>query len=212
MRSLAVIALLGSCVAPGLFAQSLTEHAAAAAGATIGTAAGKPLGTAMGRIFGEVDKTTSTATVTKTSKPAAAKPTPSKPPEAEKTAHTSAGSAPHGVGVGDTGGGDGGGGSYYRHVSHRNEFPAEAEAAPSAPLLPVIVPAAPQPTAADVAGVRVGSWSNQLPHSLGTAESTVSIPDDDGHLVEIRQYWSNGEPVGTIRIDNGRVVSVQTNN
>jgi len=40
----------------------------------------------------------------------------------------------------------------------------------------------------------------------------VSIPGDDGHLLEICQYWAKGEPVGTVRLDNGRVVSVQTNN
>ena len=48
MRSLVLTALLGSVAAASLLGQSLTEHAAAAAGATIGTAAGKPLGTALG--------------------------------------------------------------------------------------------------------------------------------------------------------------------
>ena len=46
--------------------------------------------------------------------------------------------------------------------------------------------------------------------ALGAPESTVSIPGDDGHLLEICQYWAKGEPVGTIRLDNGRVVSVQS--
>ena len=54
MRSLALTALLGSFIAStSLVGQSLTEHAAAAAGATIGTAAGKPLGTALGEVFGK---------------------------------------------------------------------------------------------------------------------------------------------------------------
>src|SRR5271156_6210427 len=69
MRSLALTAVLGSLVAStGLVAQSLTEHAAAAAGATIGTAAGKPLGTALGKVFGDVEKATPTAP-TKAAKP-----------------------------------------------------------------------------------------------------------------------------------------------
>src|ERR1700735_1719571 len=81
MRSLALTAILGSLVASnGLVAQSLTEHAAAAAGATIGTAAGKPLGTALGKVFGDVDKNTSTAATPKTAKPIVVKP-------AETTAH-----------------------------------------------------------------------------------------------------------------------------
>ena len=82
MRSLALTALLGSFVAStGLVAQSLTEHAAAAAGATIGTAAGKPLGTALGKVFGDVDKSTSTVTTPKTAKPVAVKPAPAGSPE-----------------------------------------------------------------------------------------------------------------------------------
>jgi hypothetical protein len=67
-------------LAAGLDAQSLTEHAAAAAGATIGTAAGKPLSNALGSIFGKLDKDTSQATgkpVKKVEKPAA--PAPVKP-------------------------------------------------------------------------------------------------------------------------------------
>jgi hypothetical protein len=77
MRSLALTALLGSFFAStSLVGQNLTEHAAAAAGATIGTAAGKPLGTALGKIFGDVDKSTSTAANPKTAKPVAVKPEP----------------------------------------------------------------------------------------------------------------------------------------
>src|SRR5712675_1098323 len=56
MRSLAPIAIIGSLiVSVGIQAQSLSEHAAAAAGATIGTAAGKPLSNAITKIFSQVD-------------------------------------------------------------------------------------------------------------------------------------------------------------
>src|SRR5260370_23839748 len=56
MRSLAPIAIIGSLIATsGVQAQSLSEHAAAAAGATIGTAAGKPLSNAITKIFKQVD-------------------------------------------------------------------------------------------------------------------------------------------------------------
>src|ERR1700761_6637926 len=76
MRSLALTVLFGSFIATtSLIGQSLTEHAAAAAGATIGTAAGKPLGTALGKIFSDVDKSTTTATTA----PKSAKPLPAKP-------------------------------------------------------------------------------------------------------------------------------------
>jgi hypothetical protein len=79
-------------------------------------------------------------------------------------------------------------------------------------IVPVITePVVKEPTAEEVAKIQVGATASDLGTSLGAAESTVSIPGDGGHLLEIRQYWSKGEAVGTIRLDNGRVVSVQTN-
>jgi hypothetical protein len=211
MRSLALTALLGSLVAStGLVAQSLTEHAAAAAGATIGTAAGKPLGTALGKIFGDVDKTTATASTPKTAKPATIKPAPSGPPET--AAH-----AP----LPTVGGGDGSavvtsGGSPHRSA-RRRERVVEAEAVASAPITPVVVPVVAQvvvkePTVEDVASIKVGATASELRAALGVPESRISIPGDDGHLLEICQYWAKGEPVGTVRLDNGRVISVQAQN
>lgn len=214
MRSLALTALLGSLVAStGLVAQSLTEHAAAAAGATIGTAAGKPLGTALGKIFGDVDKSTSTATAAKTGKPVAIKPTPAGPPQT--TAHAQVAPLPT-VGGGDGSAGTGGGGSSH-HSARRRERVVEAEAVTSAPITPVIAPVVAEvvikePTVEDVAGIKVGATARELRAALGAPESRVSIPGDDGHLLEICQYWAKGEPLGTIRLDNGRVVSVQTQN
>jgi hypothetical protein len=58
----------------------------------------------------------------------------------------------------------------------------------------------------------VGASESELRMALGVPESKVSIPGDDGHLLEICQYWANGEQVGTVRLDNGRVVTVQANN
>ena len=56
MRLLATIAVAGSLLSiANLQAQSLAEHGAAAAGATIGTAAGKPLSGAITKIFGDTD-------------------------------------------------------------------------------------------------------------------------------------------------------------
>jgi hypothetical protein len=193
----------------------LTEHAAAAAGATIGTAAGKPLGTALGKVFGEVDKNASTAATPKTAKPVVVtKPAAVAPPET--TAHASAPVAGSSGGVGDVAGGGGGGSSH--HSAHRKTepVPLEPEAAPPVSAAPieavVITPVAKEPSAQDVAGIQVGATFSELREALGAPESTVSIPGDDGHLLEICQYWAKGEPVGTIRLDNGRVVSVQANN
>lgn len=83
----------------------------------------------------------------------------------------------------------------------------------AAPIVPVVAePVIKEPTIAEVASVRVGATSSELRAALGAPQSTISIPDDDGHLREILQYWAKGEPIGTIRLDNGRVVSVQTSN
>ena len=214
MRSLAYTALLGSFIATGLPAQSLTEHAAAAAGATIGTAAGKPLGTSLGKIFGDVDKTTSTATTSKSTKPIVVK--SAAPTPAEGTVHTATVViAPSGSGgEGAAGGGSGAGnGASSRRSAHRSELPPQPEPVTAEPA-PIVIqaPVFKEPTAQDIANIHVGVTSSELHALFGAPESKVSIPEDDGHLLEICQYWAKGEQVGTVRLENGRVVSVQANN
>jgi hypothetical protein len=94
----------------------------------------------------------------------------------------------------------------------------EPQLAPEAAIAPAVaepvaaLPVIKEPTAQEVAGIRVGATSGELREALGAPESMVSIPGDDGHLIEICQYWAKGEPVGTVRLDNGRVVSVQASN
>jgi hypothetical protein len=191
----------------------LTEHAAAAAGATIGTAAGKPLGTALGKVFGDVDKSASTATAPKTAKPIVVKPAAVATPES--TANTTVASAPALVGGVDSSAPASAGAPH--RTARRRERVVNAEVLAPAPSTPVIVPVAAQivikePTIQEVASIKVGASSSELRDALGVPESKVSIPGDDGHLLEICQYWAKGEPVGTIRLDNGHVVSVQTQN
>jgi hypothetical protein len=207
MRSLAIIALGSLAVSFSLAGQTLTEHAAAAAGATIGTAAGKPLGTALGKIFGSMDQSTSKAAgTTKVVKPVE--------PKVEVT--TRAPSLPASPGSSGASVGSGGGGSIAVSAGHsgrRRELPAETEPqalAPGAEAPVVAVPVVKEPSVEEIAAIQVGATSNELQAALGAPESRVSIPDDDGHLLEICQYWSKGQPLGTVRLDNGRVVSVQT--
>jgi len=65
MRLFAATALFATIVSiANLQAQSLAEHGAAAAGATIGTAAGKPISNAVTKIFGEVDDQAKSASKT----------------------------------------------------------------------------------------------------------------------------------------------------
>jgi hypothetical protein len=202
MRSLAPIALLGSFVLlTTAQAQSLAEHAAAASGATIGTAAGKPLSNAITKIFGQTDTATkkaATPTVTKT---------PAKPePEAAPLIPA----APQSGGSGELPS-IGGGSAPSRHggfVPRR----ADTELAAINPPEPVPAyqePPRKEPTAEDFAIIQVGASEEWVIAMLGQPESKVTIPDD-GHLVLICQYWSNGKQLGTVRLDNGQVVNIES--
>jgi hypothetical protein len=212
MRSLAIIALGSLVASTSLIGQSLAEHAAAASGATIGTAAGKPLGTALGKIFGDMDKSASKAAGTKVVKPAAPKseatatapvlaPTPSAP------LGVSGGSGPSG----GSGGSNGGSLASTHRTARRREVPTAESLAPLAPITPLVPePLVKEPSVEEIAAIHVGATAHELEAALGAPESRVSIPDDDGHLLEICQYWAKGQPLGTVRLENGRVVSVQT--
>jgi len=215
MRSLASLTILGTLALAGTIqAQSLAEHAAAASGATIGTAAGKPLSNAMGKIFGDVDKSTTTASGKKA---APAKTTETKPvPDSEKVTPVGTPNSGPAPSAGSSGGGSGAVASHpSAHAPRARQAAAEAQLAPIAP--PVAEPvAAPPPakelSAADFSGLAVGSSEKDMLAALGTPESRVSIPDDDGHLRETCQFWAQGRPLGTVRLDNGQVVQVIVRN
>ena len=186
MRSLALIALLGSFVASTrLAAQSLTEHAAAAAGATIGTAAGKPLGTALGKVFGNVDKTAATAAAPKP-KTVVAKPAPVAPPET--TVHAVGAPLPGGGGDGGAGAGDSA--SAHRSI-RRRELSVQPEAGFSAPFIPVtapvvVEPVVKEPTVEEVASIKVGATASELRSTLGAPESRVFQPTiADGDAIAV---------------------------
>jgi hypothetical protein len=210
MRSLALIALGSLIASASLPGQSLAEHAAAAAGATVGTAAGKPLGTALGNIFGNMNKDTSKAAGTTVVKPAEPKTEPKPepagalapaPPLVTGTGGSPVASVPSS-------------GSARR--ARRHESPAPDESGDLAPIPPPIAPIAPivpavkELSVEQVASVPVGATFNDLKATLGPPESRVIIPEDGGHLLEICQYWSKGQALGTIRLDNGHVISIQT--
>jgi hypothetical protein len=211
MRLLALIALGSFVAATSLSGQSLAEHAATAAGATIGTGAGKPIGTSLGKIFNNVDQSTSNAAAAKVMKTAG--------PKVEVTIKAPALTPSHAATSASGGsGGSGSGGSAStsaRRSARRSELAAAKSQASASDILAPITPLAAEPvvkepSVEEIAAVKVGATSNELEAALGAPESRVSIPDDDGHLLEICQYWGKGQPLGTVRLDNGRVVSVQT--
>jgi hypothetical protein len=200
MRSLA---LFGSfLLVTGLQAQSLAEHAAAASGATIGTAAGKPLSNAITKIFGQTD--------------ASAKKAASAPVVSKSTAKPEADFAAPVQVAPQRGGGDlpssGGGSAPARHggfSQHRGagEYAAIRPTAPVSAYVPE--PVRPEPTAEELATIQVGASEQDVITKLGQPESKVTIPDD-GHMLLICQYWSKGKQLGTVRLDNGQVVNIES--
>ena len=205
MRLPAPIALVGSfLLVTAVQAQSLAEHAAAASGATIGTAAGKPLSNAITKIFGQTDTTTKKAASASVNNKTSAKPEPE--------------SAPLILAAPQSGGGGGAlpsMGSSSAPSRHGGFAPRRtaAEYASINPTVTVVAyqePPRKEPTAEELASIQVGATEQQMITTLGAPESKVTIPDD-GHLLQICQYWSKGKQLGTVRLDNGQVVNVSQN-
>jgi hypothetical protein len=203
MRAFAVTALVGSFLfATGARAQSLAEHAAAASGATIGTAAGKPLSNAITKVFGQTDATTK-----KAASASSGTKTPAKPPVESApvvpVAPQSGGTETPSVGGGATPARHGG----YSHRPAPEQYLSVRPIANPAAISDVEEPARKEPTAEELAGVQVGASEKELVAALGEPASKVTIPDE-GHLVEICQYWAKGRQIGSVRLDNGQVVNV----
>jgi len=214
MRSLASIAGLGTLLlVAGAYGQSLSEHAAAAAGATIGTAAGKPVANALSGIMGQVDNTTATAA--KTGAKARAATTmiaPEKRMPGDTAAETNRAGGPGAFspgfgGVPGPGDDDVQQPQLPRPVARRRVAPVRA--VPTPVVAPAVV-AEPvkEPSLEEVASVKLGTNERDLFAALGMPESRVIVPDDDGHMRESCQYWARGRQLGTIRLDNGQVVRV----
>jgi hypothetical protein len=95
-----------------------------------------------------------------------------------------------------------------------SQAPPAAPPAP-APMLPTVQAVPPGPPQKNLTGqefqlIKVGSTEKQVLEVLGPPSSKVVVPDDDGHLRESFQYWVRGIPMGTVRMDNGRVVQIET--
>jgi hypothetical protein len=93
--------------------------------------------------------------------------------------------------------------------------PATPPPPPVAPAMPTVQAAPPGPPQKNLTGdefrqIHVGSSAKEVLAALGPPSSRVVVPDDDGHLRESLQYWAKGAPMGTVRLDNGRVVQIET--
>jgi hypothetical protein len=207
MRPFALILSASFVFVATVHGQALTEHAAAAAGATIGTAAGKSLSNSLTNIFGETDKQTAKAAKPDAKKESKPVTNPAPDPLAAKSKPGPAGEAFAPLPASSS------------SQSRRARKPiAQDETAAALPpevdvnpitIAPVI--AEPKvPTVEDIASIQVGTTESDLLAALGPPSSHVIIPDDDGHLREICQYFANGQALGTVRLDNGQVASVET--
>jgi len=212
MRSFALVLPASLIFAGFVQGQALTENAAAAAGAAVGSGAGKSLSDSMTKIFGDTDKQTAkaakpdakkeskpptspTATATAKSSTIRSIDSPLIPQSGSHSASQSAGRAPRKPVLEDT----------TAATLSRPETMS-----PLQPPAPIAEPVVKVPTVQDIANVKVGTTADDLLAALGQPSSRVSIPDDDGHLRETCQYWANGRQIGTVRLDNGQVVTVET--
>jgi hypothetical protein len=105
-----------------------------------------------------------------------------------------------------------------RRTSEAATAPETATAAqplPVPPALATVQAVPPGPPQKNLTGdefrlVHVGATVKEVLAVLGPPSSRVVVPDDDGHLRESFQYWVKGTPMGTVRLDNGRVVQIET--
>jgi hypothetical protein len=94
----------------------------------------------------------------------------------------------------------------------RPSIPAPAPEPPAArPTVEALPPGPPQKnlTGEEFRLIHTGSSVKEVLEALGPPSSRVVVPDDDGHLRESLQYWVKGHPMGTVRLDNGRVVQIE---
>lgn len=198
-----LVCLFGAAILlPGaVCAQAILEHAAAAAGATVGTAGGKALSNM-------IDKTLNKAAAPLNESAAAAKnPQNKATANATATPGGKAASAPLGPAP------------ELPPAPRRMRAARTAAPAPSQPVsggeerfLPAPAPAPappPLPTAEDFAKVKEGGVRQDVLTALGTPSSLITIPDD-GHLIEIMTYSDGRQRIGSVRLDNGQVVSIST--
>jgi hypothetical protein len=212
MRSLASIAAVATLALAGSgYAQSLAEHAAAAAGATIGTAAGKPMAKALSGIFNNVDDATATAATTG-KKSAVTKTAPISSTGKSASTNRGAGPGAFSPGFGSSAPGDAATADYVPPATTRSRHRAAQPHAPAIAIpveLPVAAEPVKQPSREDLAAVQIGTTRQDLFAALGQPESHITIPDDDGHMRESCQFWADGRHLGTVRLDNGQVTKVE---
>ena len=217
MRSLALVIPASLILVASIHGQALTEHAAAAAGAAIGTGAGKSLSNSMTKIFGDTDKQTAKAAQPEAKKTPKSVTNPAPDPVMAKSKSSPTRSVDAPLSPLPPSGSHSTSQSRSREPRkpvHQDETATALIHAASMPPvtapIPIVQPIVKVPTVEEIANIKVGTTEDQLLAALPQPASRLSIPDDDGHLRQTCQYWANGRQIGTIRLDNGQVVTVET--
>ena len=183
------------------FSQALVDHAAAAAGASIGATAGKPLSNGITAIFGKVDDTTAQAA--------------KKPSEKDKDkdkAEKSKPEKPSALGSAPSASASGPSTPSSRPQRASSSRPSRRAVQSNSWPEPVVYtqvppPVVKEPALQDLLNVQIGSKEQDCIAGLGTPSSRISIPEE-GHMIELLRYTAQGRLLGTIRVDNGQVVNV----
>jgi hypothetical protein len=213
-----------SCVAAGLLGgvmvlgQSLTDHAAAIAGASAGVAGGRVVSDALSRVLESASDTTGTAAAE--TKKADTKKADNRPargtsaPARGTTATSGSVSALSGPSAPVFAAPSAG----FATSSPTPSAPVRPWRGPSADRavassgLPALVhfdmpPAPPAVVSAQLRAIAVGTSRGDVVGKVGIPAARITM-DDDGHLVEILEYTANGNRVGSVRCSDGHVESV----
>lgn len=210
--SLFVFGLAAPC-----FPQAMLDHAAAATGGAMGALAGKSVSQGLGKVLNKVETTTAKAakakpdtSKTKESSPAAASRTTASTSGSISTPGSGGSSSFQGYGSATSSEGmPASSGGVTRHNRPLRQAPTEEAAsegavAPVPPPIPVH-----HASLEEVVAIQPGTTRRVVLAKLGPPASMVTIPDD-GHLLETFKYVSGSNWIGTVRLDNGSVVKVDS--
>jgi hypothetical protein len=182
--------------AAAMSGQSLTDHAAAMAGASAGVAGGKVVSDALTRILGgAADQTGAAAAESPKTSKKPEKSTEAKPAGVSAMGHQQSAAAPSASARP----------AWRRSVGERPVLP---ESQPDYSSYRYADPA-PLVSSAQLRSVATGASRADVIGSLGAPAARISM-DDDGHFVEILEFSANGSRVGSVRCSDGRVESVNT--
>jgi len=176
--------------------QAMLEHSLAAGGASAGAAAGKGASDALNRLGGLLG---AAANTDEPKKDLVQEVKPEKPAPKQKVASAKAAAAPSDAGATAIAVGSG---VYYPEPRTLTQY--HESSAPVPVRAPIYVERR-QARSEDLARVAPGMSRSEV-LAMGAFASRISIPEDDGHFLEVLHYDRT-----TVRVEDGKVISVGRN-